>query len=310
MNLNRARMVIGMVLATASIIAGRPAAAQNSREASDIRVTFLGTGTPTLSLERFSACILVEAAGQQLLFDAGRGCLIRAFQARIDIRTLTRLFITHNHSDHILSLPDLFLTGWTSGRDGPLFVRGPKGTRNMVDHVVQTYQFDVEARVKNGRTPPEVDVQEIASGIVFQQDGIVVRAFDVDHGDIAPAFGYRIDYRGRSVVLSGDTRYSDSLIRAAQGADLLVHEVALGAPGIPPQQQYILAQHTLPDRAAEVFRRVRPKLAVFSHVHLLGGATGEQVMEITKRSYSGRLEMATDLSVADVGEDITFVHGR
>lgn len=90
----------------------------------------------------------------------------------------------------------------------------------MITHIVQAYQFDIKARVANGRTAPVINVKEIASGVVFEQDGVVVRAFDVDHGDIAPAFGYRVDTAGYSVVLSGDTRFSENLIRVAAGTDV------------------------------------------------------------------------------------------
>jgi ribonuclease Z len=273
-------------------------------------VTFIGTGSTPVSAERFSPSILVEAGGRKLLFDAGRGSVLRLQQAGVGARLITSVFITHNHSDHILSVPDLLLTGWMNGREEPLNVWGPKGTKDMMSHIVQAYQFDISARVLNGRVPPLVNVQEISPGVVFDQDGVVVRAFEVDHGDVKPAFGYRIDANGRSLVLSGDTRFSENLIQAAEGADVLVHEVILSSAPIQPAQQYVLNLHTSPDRAAEVFRRVKPRLAVYSHILLQNEATEDQVMAITRKSYSGPLEMATDLMVVEIGPEISVIRRR
>jgi ribonuclease Z len=273
-------------------------------------VTFLGTGSTPVSADRFSASILIEAADQKLLFDAGRGAVLRLQQAGLDARSITSLFLTHNHSDHVLSVPDVILTGWLNRRQGPLNVFGPKGTKQMVHHVLEAYKFDINTRLLNGRMPPEVHVQEITSGIVFDQSGVSVRAIKVDHGDIRPALGYRIDAGGWSVVLSGDTRFSEALIQAAEGADLLVHEVAYNPKPVQAGQQYVLAQHTSPERAAEVFRRVNPRLAIYSHIILQNGATEEQVIAATKRSYSGRVEMASDLMIIDVGADIRLTRPR
>ena len=118
-----------------------------------IKVTFLGTGGGAqVNIDRFGACILVEAGSQKLLFDAGRGCMFRLQQARVEFGSLTSVFITHNHSDHILSVPDLFLTGWQNSRDGPLNIWGPKGTKDMITHVVEAYQFDINAQSGMGES--------------------------------------------------------------------------------------------------------------------------------------------------------------
>jgi ribonuclease Z len=180
----------------------------------------------------------------------------------------------------------------------------------MISHVIEAYQFDINTRLLNGRVPPQANVQEISTGAVFEQDGIVVRAFEVDHGDIKPAFGYRIDANGRSLVLSGDTRFSENLIQEAKGVDVLVHEVALSSAPIRPAQQYVLDQHTSPERAAEVFRRVYPRLAVYSHIILQNDATEAQVMATTRKGYTGKLEMATDLMVVEIGAEISVIPHR
>jgi ribonuclease Z len=276
--------------------------------AAEIKVTLLGTGGPAPSVDRFSACVLVEAGTRKLLFDAARGCAIRVQQARVAWSDLSAVFVTHLHSDHVLGIPDIFLTGWTAGRTMPFEVWGPKGTNEMMTHVAQAYRFDIATRLANSRQPPQLVAIDIVPGVVYERDGVKVTAFDVDHGDVKPAFGYRIDFGRRSVVLSGDTRFSENLIRIARETDVLVHEVALGAPSLSAQQAYAMALHTLPDQAAEVFRRVHPRLAVYSHVLLLGDVSSNDVIARTRATYVGPLEMGTDLTVIDVGREIAVSH--
>jgi ribonuclease Z len=115
-----------------------------------------------------------------------------------------------------------------------------------------------------------------------------VTAFDVPHS-ITLAFGYRIDVNGRSIVLSGDTRYSETLVRNAQGVDVLVHEVVFGAA--TAEQQQITTAHTLPEQAAQVFAAAKPKLAIYSHLILFGESV-DDVMAATRKLYGGRVEMA------------------
>lgn len=194
-----------------------------------IRVTLLGTGVPTPVMERFGPSTLVEAGGQTLLFDAGRGALQRLFQLQPPIKEVRNIFLTHLHSDHLVGLPDLWLTGWLDGRPTrPLRVWGPRGTQAMMGHLEQAFQYDIRIRLYDDRTPPEgvvVIAEDISEGVIYERDGLKVTAIEVDHAPIYPAFGYRVDYAGHSVVISGDTRFSENLISKAQGADVIIHEV-------------------------------------------------------------------------------------
>ena len=174
----------------------------------------------------------------------------------------------------------------------------------MMMHVVQAYQFDIATRVANSREPPKYVATDVVPGVIYERDGVKVTAFEVDHGEVKPAFGYRIDFAGRSAVLSGDTRFSENLIRSAKGTDVLVHEVVGGGPNLSSQQKFALALHTTADKAAEVFTAVKPRLAVYSHILLIGKVTTEEIMAITRRTYSGPLEMATDLTVVEVGSEV------
>ena len=203
----------------------------------------------------------MEAGSEKLLFDSGRGCVIRLAQAGVPWRELTDVFLTHLHADHTFALPDLFVTGWIGGRADPLEVRGPTGTTEMLASMIHALDVDIASRLNSAmraRQPPKYVATEIESGIVYEHEGMKVTAFEVDHS-ISPAFGYRVDVSGRSVVISGDTRYSETLIRNAQGVDVLVHEVVFGPPGLTTEQQLITNGHTLPDAAARVFSATKPK---------------------------------------------------
>jgi ribonuclease Z len=284
--------------------------AQAAQIRSTVKVTLLGTGSPTLSAERMGPCTLLEAGSERLLFDAGRGCAIRLAQARVPWRELTRVFLTHLHADHTFALSDLFLTGWILGRADPLEVRGPSGTKEMLASTIHGVDVDIASRLKSGmrlRQPPRYVATEIEPGVVYERGGMKVTAFEVDHS-VSPAFGYRIDVNGRSVVLSGDTRYSETLIRNAQGVDLLVHEVVFG--GQTTEQQLITSAHTTPEQAAQVFAAAKPKLAIYSHVILFEGVADADVMAATRKAYAGRVEMGADLTVIEIGDSITVTRSK
>ncbi len=277
------------------------------------RVTLLGTGAPPPRLDRFGPSTLVEVGKQKFIFDAGRGAMQRLHQLAIPFSAISAMFLTHHHSDHVVGFPDLWLTGWIGRpwgqRAQPLPVYGPAGTRQMMEHLPLAFHVDI--RVRSRSYPPDgvkLDAHEICQSAVFDHDGIKISAFEVDHGgEELPAYGYRIDYQGRSAVLSGDTTFNENLIQHSQGADLLVHEVtalAGGAAEDPKQLKRISANHTTPEQAGEVFARVRPKLAVYNHLLLFGSATPEDLLPATRKKYDGPLAVGEDLMQIDIGREI------
>lgn len=284
----------------------------------DIRVTLLGTGVPTPVMERFGPSTLVEAGGETLLFDAGRGVLQRLFQLKVPVQEVRTLFLTHLHSDHVVGLPDLWLTGWLVARpEIPLHVWGPLGTKALMMHLEQAYQSDIRIRRDEEGLPPQgvmVVAEEITEGVVYAHNGVTVSAFEVDHYPIQPAFGYRIDYAGRSVVLSGDTRFSEHLIQCAHGVDVLVHEVIVAemfrarGQANPERAERVIAHHTTAEQAGEVFARVQPRLAVYTHIGPVT-ATANELIPPTRKTYSGPLEVGEDLMVIDIGDTVTVRRG-
>ncbi|MEZ4414821.1 MAG: MBL fold metallo-hydrolase [Gemmatimonadota bacterium] len=307
-------------LAGALLLVAAPALAQTPH----IRVTLLGTGRPDPAVDRFGPATLVQAGGQTLLFDAGRGVTQRLWQSGIPLGTVRALFLTHLHSDHTVGIPDLWLTGWLptpfGRRDQPLEVWGPEGTGAMMTHLREAYDWDVRVRRDGEHLPPagiEVTAHDVEEGLVFDREGVRVTVFLVDHGGLLePAFGYRVDYAGHSVVISGDTRPSENLIRHASGADVLVHEVAavrpelLAASASAPVAQRILGFHTSPEDAGRVFERVAPKLAVLTHVVLLTTdpafppPTADQVLSRAQSTYGGPLMLGEDLMAIEIGDSV------
>ena len=277
-----------------------------------ITVTLLGTGTPQPVMDRFSASILVQAGGKNLLFDVGRGCLLRLRQLKVENNTIDAVFFTHLHSDHIVGFPDFWLTGWlVSHRKEPLKVFGPEGTKQMTDYLLKAYQFDIKIREEDDKASTEgikLRTTDIKEGTVYEEDGVKVIAFLVDHYPVVPAFGYRIEFGGHSVVLSGDTRYSENLIKFAKGTDLLVHEVAIASDTLKKSdpRYNILAHHTTPEQASKVFTLVKPKLAVYSHIVTINHYPTEEILKRTKEIYSGPVILGEDLMSFSVGDTVTM----
>jgi ribonuclease Z len=277
----------------------------------DFRVTLLGTGVPTPRADRFGPSTLIEAGSRKLLIDAGRGTTIRLNQIGVPMGEIDVLLLTHYHSDHTSGIPDLWLTGWLQShfarRTTPFHVIGPTGARTLMSGLEMAYRRDIEIRLADEQLPPEgvaVIVDEFnQDGVVFDQDGVRVLAFEVDHGAaITPAYGYRVEYDGRVAVISGDTRYNENVIRYGEGADLLIHEVAIVRPELMsvPFIQRIMAHHTTAREAGMVFSRTRPKLAAFTHLVFLASETVPpasiaDLIDETRQSYSGPLEVGEDL---------------
>lgn len=300
----------------AVLLLGLPATLDSRAAGADITVTLLGTGNPRPAADRFGPAILVEAGPERLLIDAGRGSTIRLFEAGGAplLSGITGVFLTHLHSDHVVGLPDLWLTGWMFGRSSPLPVRGPAGTVELCDGLTRAFAFDVRMRRDVDERLPargaELECHDTREGAPFEQNGVRVTTFSVDHAPVEPAFGYRIEYNGRSVVFSGDTRYTEKIVAAAAGADVIVHEVV--SPDVerrrarvkdPAVVERIIAHHTTPEDAGRIFAAVKPRLAVYSHI-VPSPTRAADLVGPTRRTYGGRLEVGYDLMQIAIGSTI------
>jgi len=269
----------------------------------EMRVTLLGTGTPFPNAERFGSAILVEVADKKLLFDCGRGVVIRLTQAGATPKEIDGLFLTHLHSDHIVGIPDFWLTGWFLGRNKPLPIWGPQGTSNMAKHLVQAFAFDIHIRESAPDPVPgkgvEIDAKEIEQGEIYNDGSARVSAFLVDHGTVKPAFGYRIDSASHSVVISGDTKFCQNLVNFAKGADCLIHSAwsADSKNTTPPSKRSIASA----EDAGRVFAIVKPKLGVVYHYKDEDG-----LEDAVRKEYNGPFVVAKDLTVINVGKTVTW----
>jgi ribonuclease Z len=288
---------------------------------SDFRVTLLGTGTPIPNPDRFGPCTLVEAGTAKFLVDAGRGAVIRLAQLKVPLGRIDVQFLTHYHSDHTSGVPDLWLTGWLSsdfgGRTAPYRVIGPEGAKRLMENLERAYADDIGIRHADEKFPLSgiaTDVTEFDfDGVVHEQDGVKVIAFEVDHGDvIKPCYGYRFEYEGRVAVLSSDTRYNANVIKYGAGADLLVHEVASARPELMSEAavRRIIGHHTTPREAGRVFAETGPKLAVYTHLVLIGSPqvpapTIDEVVAETREAYGGPLVVGEDLMAFDIGDTVS-----
>lgn len=307
-------LISSALLAVCSSMAQTP----NPVAPDEFRVTLLGTGSPAPVMRRFGPGVLVQAGGKTLLIDCGRGTTQRLFQVGLKLGQVDALFLTHLHSDHIVGIPDLWLTGWLEAnyaqRKGPFVVFGPAGAQNLMDGLTRAYDWDIQARISDQNLDPasiRAQVTEFKEGVVYEQGGVKVTAIEVDHGDLLkPAFGFRVDYAGRSVTISGDTKFSENLIKHANGSDLVIHQVAAAREELLriPTFKVILAHHTLPQEAGTLFSRVKPKLAVYYHFVLLGtpsvpAVTEKEVFDLTRQTYSGPLLIGEDLMAFRLDRD-------
>jgi ribonuclease BN (tRNA processing enzyme) len=282
----------------------------------------LGTGTPNPTPERMGPAIAIVVDEQSYLIDAGVGIVRRAEEAHqmgfpaLEASNLTRCFLTHLHSDHTIGLPDLITTPWVLERTEPLEIYGPKGTKNMIDHLMAAYSLDREARMhgleKANKTGIQVETTEYEEGLIYEDSLIQVEAFRVEHEPFA-AFGFRFKTPDKVIVISGDTNYNENLIEYAKGCDILIHEV-ISASGVerrdPVWKKYHKTVHTTSKELGKIAELTNPKKIVFTHQlfmtlpdqagYVPTEAENEQEMiQDVKAKYSGEVISPKDLTVID-----------
>ena len=257
-----------------------------------LRVALCGTSAPLPHPRRAKSCTAVFAAGRFWIVDTGPSSWNNLALWRVDAAKIGGIFYTHFHSDHIAELGEFNLQTWAAGRPAPLRVFGPPGVERLVAGFTEAYALDTRYRIAHHGAeflPEAISRMEavavVADGpgsvVVLEEDGLKVSAFPVDHRPIVPAYGYRFDYRGRSVVVSGDTTKTPTLVTAASGADVLVHEAqanhliaaigdaaeAAGRGRVAKIMHDIPSYHTTPVEAAEAANAARVRLLVFSHLN-------------------------------------------
>lgn len=286
-------------------------------------VTLLGTGTPNPRLAHLGPSTLVEAGGLRLLFDVGRGTTIRLEQLGVRTATVSAVFFTHLHSDHTNGLPDLWLTGWLppfGARATPVRLYGPTGVARLAHGLAEAFGDDIRIRSATEKLPLSgvaLEPHEFSSDtVVFESNGVRVSTFLVNHTNdsISLSLGYRVDFRGRSVVVSGDTRYSPNLIAHARGVDVLLHEVSMAPESMQsiPAVRTIMNGHIQPVDLARVFTQTQPKIGVLTHFAIPPNRNGPDLtpadaVAAIRLGYSGRVEAGEDLMQIVIGDSIRVV---
>ncbi len=271
--------------------------------AQDTHVILLGTGTPNPEPDRMGPSSAVVSGGRVYIVDCGPGVVRRAVQAGIKMEQITRDFITHLHSDHTAGLPDLIFTPAVTGRLEPLELYGPPGLRSMTAYLMKAYAEDMQIRL-HGLEPAVaqayvVHAHDVKPGEIYRDDAIRVTAFAVPHGAWKYAYGYRFEAKDKTIVFSGDTSYSEAVISACNGCDILVHEVysAAGLESRPPAwQRYHPAFHTSGIDLGKLAAAAKPKKLVLNH-ELPWNQSPDEVVGEVRRSFAGEIVYGKDLDV-------------
>ena len=295
-----------------------------------MRVLVCGSASPLGNdITRAQACIAVITPEHFFVFDVGARSPLRIAQARLPMNRLNGVMFTHFHSDHIAGLPDVNLASWVQGRNTSLEVYGPTGVGVVVNGFNQAYQLDRRYRVAHHGADvlapaagPMTAVAFTPGEVAWRDELMTITSFPVDHAPIAPAVGYRVDYRGRSAVISGDTNATDSLFAAAQGADLLLHdalsrtlldpmiEAARGAniPAMPRIMTDVIDYHA--DALSIEARAAEAGVRQLAYYHLVPVPANGLTEKMFARGLMSSTLLVRDLHTFDLPANSTEIHIR
>jgi ribonuclease Z len=272
-----------------------------------MQVITLGTGCPLPDPDRAGPATLVRAEGLNLLFDCGRGVLMRAAAVPVGPGGFTAVFLTHLHSDHVTDLNDVITMQWAMSMVAtPLRIVGPVGTAAFVDRTLAMLRDDIGYRVTHHDDltwEPLVEVTEVTDGVVWEQGGVRVSAEATDHRPVHPTVGYRIEAEGSVVAIAGDTKPCVGLDRLCFGADLYVQTVVRrsGVEAFPvPRLLDILDYHSdLAETAATATRGDVGTLVLTHPVPAppVGSALEAEWVAEAGVGFDGEIALAHDLQV-------------
>lgn len=249
----------------------------------EMRLILLGTGDPISSPHRSKAANLILAGNKTFLIDCGTDTVKQMLKARVPIERIDGVFFTHQHADHNSGFIDLLITAShfrqeKLHRTGPLPVYGPTNTKEIISQIIVANSWDINLRLQQGGHDAQsfdVEFIEKDEGVIYDADGLKVTAFLVDHGIVRPAIGYRFEYKGKNIVISGDTKPCANLVSNYQNADILLHEaysknwiknVKKYMPAFEDKIDLTLEYHTSTLEAAELAQKAQVKHLVFTHL--------------------------------------------
>jgi ribonuclease Z len=273
-------------------------------------LTLLGTGCPQVHPHRFGPASLVGAGDRRFLIDCGSGVTQRLVAAGCSGGELDAVLLTHLHSDHVVDLYQLIVSSWHQGRDRPQRIFGPVGTRGFAEATMEVWRSEREQRIAWERRPStaalELDVVEFEEGEIWDEDGVRIFAFEVDHRPVQPAFGFLFEADGCRVALSGDTTVCDNLITWAKDVDLLVHECFIhhemaARRGRRSDQglENVAGYHTLSSDVGKVATRAGARTLALNHLVPVEFDRDALLREITA-DFAGPVAIGEDLLTIDV----------
>ncbi len=267
-----------------------------------LAVILLGTGYPRPDPNHAGPSTAIAAGDKWFVVDAGRGVTMRIAGTDQQYDKLAAVFLTHFHSDHIAGLPDLFNTSWQFGRKTrPLELYGPPGVSRLAHAMLEFFHDDIHYRrdllEKHPAAGATIKTHVVREGVVYDDGTTRVTAFAVDHRPVVPAFGYRFDSGGHSIVVSGDTRPTPNLIKFAKGADILVMEAYLPEHFLkvdtPEVAARLMHYHTSAEEAGEMAAAAGVKTLVLTH--LIPAGAEETFRERAGKAFKGRIVVGGEL---------------
>jgi ribonuclease BN (tRNA processing enzyme) len=283
--------------------------------AAQTKVVLLGTGTPNPDPDHAGSSVAVLVNDNAYLVDFGAGVVRNAARMtpqyggefpQLEAKNLKLAFLTHLHSDHTIGFPDLLLTPWVLERDVPLEVYGPVGTKHLADNIVEAYKADIDYRL-NGLEPAnengwKVNTHEFSEdGVIYRDSLVKVEAFHVVHGSWSNAFGFRFTSPDKTIVISGDTRPCENILKYSKGADILIHEVYSYKRWTKRNEfwkKYHAANHTSTFELGELAAKTQPGKLVLYHLLFWGDSEEDLLNEIATK-YDGEVIVGRDFRVIE-----------
>ena len=281
--------------------------ANNSYSSNVLNITFLGTGSPRPDINKLGPSVLIKNKNEEIILDIGRGTTLRLNQIGNDFSKIKDIYISHFHFDHIVGLPDFWLTSnlWQKKEDTNVY--GPKGIKSFCNSIRNAFKEDIKYRY-NKNIKSNINCFNFSKINNDSLKKIKVLPFENSHGHIDNSYGFKIIFKDKKIVYSGDTTYSDNLINNYIGSDILIHEIIATTSKIYQNNKKlrkVFSTHTSINQIIKILNKAKPKLTILNHALLFGVSEDFVLSEIGKK-YKGKVIFSKDLMSIDLGEELNI----
>ena len=272
-----------------------------------LNITFLGTGTPRPNINKLGPSVLIKVKHEEIMLDVGRGTTLRLNQIGNNYSQINNIYVSHLHFDHIIGIPDFWLTSnlWQKKTDTNIF--GPIGIKKFCEGLRKSFSKDFEYRY-SGRKNSKIICRNYSENNIIKNNLLKVISFKNNHGHIDHSHGFKVLYKNKSIVYSGDTTYSKEVVKNAKNCDILIHEIIATTKKIHDNNkklQSVISTHTNISQLIKVLNESNPKLTILNHA-LLFGVSEEYVLNEVRKLYDGEVIFSQDLMSVDLGEEINI----